>query len=184
MTFPHCNRAPSDFAAGGNLARDRPTGQSSTYVDGQFTEAMTGANAAVDGVYNSNFYEHACTHTKEEIDPWWWDFATTGILGLGTERRMCWAPHEEAACIAQQGAQDTEKPCPRAPFASVETSSGLTRRTTCQLHHPPTEFGTGRTAPLVIVCATLRSALATLLLPWQAAMSRMSGAPSSMKSFQ
>eukprot|EP00955_Chlamydomonas_euryale_P077777 363026-Chlamydomonas_euryale.AAC.1 len=145
---------------------------------------MTGANAAVDGVYNSNFYEHACTHTKEEIDPWWWDFATTGILGLGTERRMCWAPHEEAACIAQQGAQDTEKPCPRAPFASVETSSGLTRRTTCQLHHPPTEFGTGRTAPLVIVCATLRSALATLLLPWQAAMSRMSGAPSSMKSFQ
>eukprot|EP00955_Chlamydomonas_euryale_P036633 350499-Chlamydomonas_euryale.AAC.14 len=57
----------------GNLAFGKLTGQSSNYVDTWDAQwgTTTGWNA-VDGITSGNWFEHPCTHTKREDNPYWW----------------------------------------------------------------------------------------------------------------
>ena len=48
----------------GNIARGRPTRQSSTSFGGV-------ASRAVDGLKDSNYNAGSCTHTTDEYQPWW-----------------------------------------------------------------------------------------------------------------
>ena len=47
-----------------NLARGKPTIQSSTYETGY-------SSNAVDGVYHPDYYVSSCTHTNDDEEPWW-----------------------------------------------------------------------------------------------------------------
>ncbi|XP_078696831.1 pentraxin fusion protein-like [Branchiostoma floridae x Branchiostoma belcheri] len=64
--------------SGQNIARDKPTVQSSTGYYGF-------ANKAVDGSTNQFYNQHSggsCTHTAEETDPWWYvDLVTPHPIG-------------------------------------------------------------------------------------------------------
>ena len=48
----------------GNLARGKPTAQSSQYSDGA-------SSRAVDGGKNTNWGGRSCTHTQRQMYPWW-----------------------------------------------------------------------------------------------------------------
>ncbi|XP_054841935.1 fucolectin-like [Eublepharis macularius] len=54
---------------GPNLARGRPTSQSSTYTHVYGISGISGY--AVDGKCDGKFTAHSCTHTNHEINPWW-----------------------------------------------------------------------------------------------------------------
>ncbi|KAL8181455.1 UNVERIFIED_CONTAM: hypothetical protein K2H54_002382 [Gekko kuhli] len=54
---------------GPNLARGRPTSQSSTY---SHTDGITGISSyAVDGNCDGRWISRSCTHTNQELSPWW-----------------------------------------------------------------------------------------------------------------
>ena len=52
------------FLALTNVALNKVTKQSSTYVHGN-------ADLAVDGNKNTYFYSESCTHTRTTTSPWW-----------------------------------------------------------------------------------------------------------------
>ena len=56
------SRKITSFA--GNLARGKPTAQSSQYGDGA-------SSRAVDGGKNTNWNGRSCTHTQRQMYPWW-----------------------------------------------------------------------------------------------------------------
>ena len=47
-----------------NVARGKPTTQSSTSHNGI-------SSRAVDGIYHPAYYAHSCTHTNKDAEPWW-----------------------------------------------------------------------------------------------------------------
>uniref|UniRef100_A0A8D0BSI6 Fucolectin tachylectin-4 pentraxin-1 domain-containing protein n=1 Tax=Salvator merianae TaxID=96440 RepID=A0A8D0BSI6_SALMN len=60
----NCKRVPKGF----NLARGRPTCQSSIYPH----QIIGSANKAVDGDCSADSNQGSCTHTKRENNPWWY----------------------------------------------------------------------------------------------------------------
>lgn len=63
-TFINRGKPPPPVRMTGNVARRRPTKQSSTAYGGS-------AGRAVDGNKNSNWNGRSCTHTNRQGNPWW-----------------------------------------------------------------------------------------------------------------
>ena len=55
----------------GNIARGKPTSQSSNFYSCSKNICRGNASRAVDGSTNSIFGADSCTHTKYQKNPWW-----------------------------------------------------------------------------------------------------------------